>query len=233
MITVGTRNEETRHLWVEKKLADVPPGWRILDAGAGEQRYRKSCSHLRYVSQDFAQYKPETVNSGLQMEKWEYGKLDIVCDITSIPEPDESFEAVLCLEVLEHVPDSAKALHELARLVRKGGRLIVSAPFCSLTHFAPYHFSTGFNRYFYEKHLPENGFQVIEVTCNGNYFDYLAQELRRVESVAGRYAGSKPNKLEQWTMKVLLKMLQRFSNLDTGSKDLLCFGLQVVAEKRR
>lgn len=231
MLTVGTKNEETRRLWVERKLAEIPDGWRILDAGAGEQQYRKFCSHLRYVSQDFAQYKPEAVKSGLQMPQWNYGKLDIVCDITKIPEPDGSFDAVISFEVLEHVPDPVKVIQELSRLVRNGGRLLLSAPFCSLTHFAPYHFSTGFNRFFYEKHLQENGFRVLEMTANGNYFEYLAQELRRVESVAGNYAGGKANKVEQWATKVILKMLQRFSDRDTGSKELLTFGLQVVAEK--
>lgn len=231
MITVGTKNEETRCKWVEGKLAEVPAGWRILDAGAGEQAYRKCCSHLRYVSQDFAQYQPAAVGSGLQMGSWDYGKLDIVCDITDIPEPDASFDAILCLEVLEHVPDPRAVIVELSRLLRPGGRLIMSAPFCSLTHFAPHHYATGFNRYFYEKHLPENGLQLLELTANGNYFEYVAQELRRLDTVTQRYASERLSRIERWAQKILLKVLQTSSESDKGSEELLAFGYQVVAEK--
>jgi ubiquinone/menaquinone biosynthesis C-methylase UbiE len=233
MLTIGTKNEQTRETWVAQKLAEVPRNWRILDAGAGEQQYRKFCSHLQYVSQDFAQYNPSEVKRGLQMPQWDYGKLDIVCDITQIPEPDQSFDAVMCLEVLEHVPDPIAALREVSRLVRKGGRLIVSAPFCSMTHFAPYHFSTGFSRFFYEKHLPDNGLKILELTANGNYFEYVAQELRRVQSTAAKYAGGHTTRIERWATKVLLKMLQRFGERDTGSEELLTFGLQIVAEKQQ
>ena len=233
ILTVGTKNEETRHAWVAQKLADLSPGSRILDAGAGEQPYRQFCSHLRYVSQDFAQYESTVSNTGLQMAKWDYGRLDIICDITAIPEPDGSFDAVMCLEVLEHVADPLSVIHELSRLVRKGRRLIASAPVCSLTHFAPYHFSTGFSRFFYEKHLPENGFRVLEVTPNGNYFEYLAQELRRLEDVAMKYGRMRPGRLERGAITRLLKMLQRFSSHASGSDELLAFGFQVIAEKER
>ena len=178
------QNAENRDEWVARKLAELPAGWRILDAGAGEQQYKKLCPHLRYVSQDFGGYNSEAVQAGLQMADWNYGKLDIVSDIASIPEPDGAFDAVICLEVLEHVPDPVIVIRELSRLLRKNGRLIVSSPFCSLTHFAPFHFSTGFSRYFYEKHLPDCGLHILEISANGNYFEYIAQELRRVESIA-------------------------------------------------
>src|SRR5206468_2559034 len=105
---------------------------------------------------------------GLQMTAWDYGKLDIVSDIAAIPEPDGSFDAILCSEVLEHVPDAVKVIGELARLLRSGGTLILTAPFNSMTHFAPYHFSTGFSRYFYEHHLPASGLTIEELSHNGN-----------------------------------------------------------------
>ncbi len=187
MTTVGTKNLSTREAWLEKTLKNIPEGSRILDAGAGELKYRQFCLHLNYVSQDFAQYDGKGDKKGLQTSAWDQSKLDIVSDITSIPEPDESFDAVMCIEVFEHLPEPVKAIKEFARLLKPGGHLIITAPFCSLTHFAPYHFHTGFNRYFYEKHLPDNGFEIIELRENGNFFEYLAQEIRRVPSVAKTY----------------------------------------------
>lgn len=39
MTTVGTKNQFNRELWLEKILKQIPAGFCILDAGAGEQRY--------------------------------------------------------------------------------------------------------------------------------------------------------------------------------------------------
>lgn len=235
MRNVGTRNEAARAAWVEAAVRALPAGGRILDAGAGEQQYRKFCSHLRYVSQDFGQYQPDESphrDTGLQVQGWQYGKLDHVCDITAIPEPDGSFDAILCTEVFEHIPDPLAAVREFARLLRPGGELIVTAPFCSLTHFAPYHFATGFSRYWYEHHLPGYGFNVAELTPNGNYFEYTAQELRRLPSVVERYAGTRAGLAFKLLSRLMLLWLGRWSARDKGSSDILAYGWHVRAVKR-
>ena len=53
-------------------------------------------------------------------------------DITAIPHPDASFDAILCNHVLEHVPEDQKAMGELFRVLRPGGWAILQVPF-SLT----------------------------------------------------------------------------------------------------
>lgn len=235
MSAVGSHtsmNEHKRAQWIRRQLKSLPAGWRLLDAGAGEQQYRDACAHLKYVSQDFAAYKPDEKNTGLQMPEWNYGKLDIISDIVSIPEPDASFDAILCSEVLEHIPDPIKAIKEFSRLLRKGGKLILTAPFCSMTHFAPHHYATGFSMYFYEKHLPENDFTIVDSEFNGNYFDYLEQELRRVDSVAQRYGNQQPSWVEYQAMKSVRKMLLRFSMKGDQSSELLSFGIHVLAERK-
>jgi len=230
--TAGTRNESTRNAWVERILKKIPPGSRLLDAGAGEKRFGLACSHLVYVSQDFSQYDGQGDGKGLQTGTWDQKCLDIVSDITAIPEPDASFDVILCTEVFEHLPQPLLALREFSRLLKPGGKLVLTAPFCSLTHFAPFHFYTGFSRYFYETLLPICGFEILEREVNGNYFEYIAQELRRIPMVAEQYAGDRPGKLESFAMRVLLKMLERLSGEDTGSSDLLHFGSHVLAVKR-
>lgn len=229
---VGRDNESNRHAWLAQTLARVPAGGRILDAGAGTQQYKRFCQHLEYVSQDFAQYNGQGDARGLQTGSFEYGKLDIVSDITAIPESDASFDAVMCTEVLEHVPDPPRALAELCRLLKPGGQMILTAPFCSLTHFSPYHFSTGFNRYFYETLLDQHGIDIQEMTPNGNYFEYMAQEVRRIRSAAKSFTSSKPRLGERLAMMLVNRMLARFSKLDEGSSELCCYGYHVVAQKR-
>jgi ubiquinone/menaquinone biosynthesis C-methylase UbiE len=225
-------NEERRKRWICEKLKSLPSGIRILDAGAGEQPYKKYCSHLNYVSQDFAKYVPNAVKSGLHMQKWEYGSLDIVSDITSIPEPDSSFDAILCSEVFEHIPDPLSAIREFYRLLKKDGKLILTAPFCSLTHFAPYHYYTGFNKYFYLEHLGNKGFEILEITTNGNYFEYLQQELNRVEIMSSLYKGSKISFIERKALGIVSRLLKNISKASEGSEEILNFGFHIFAQKK-
>lgn len=232
MNSVGTKNEANRISWLEEVLAQITAGSRILDAGAGEQKFKKFCKHLDYVAQDFAKYDGKGDARGLQTGARNLSNLDIVCDITAIPEQDGSFDAIMSIEVLEHLPDPIEAVREFARLLRPGGQLILTAPFCSLTHYAPYHFYSGFNRYFYEKHFSDYGFQVDELVENGNYFEYLAQEVRRIATVAEQYVKIRPTLLESLATRLVLNMLNRFSASDKGSSELLNYGCFVKATKK-
>jgi ubiquinone/menaquinone biosynthesis C-methylase UbiE len=229
---VGTKNEATRNQWVEAKLLSLPEGLRILDAGAGEQQYKKYCTHLKYVSQDFAQYDGLGDDVGLQTGSWDNSNLDIVGDITNIPEPDASFDVILCTEVFEHLPNPVLAIQEFSRLLKSDGHLIITAPFCSLTHFAPYHYSTGFNRYYYEQHLADNNLKSLSIEPNGNYFEYIAQEVRRIEDVAIVYSKNKhPHFFQRIAIWMMLNMLNKMSQSDKGSSALLHFGCHVHATK--
>lgn len=232
MITVGTKNEFTRDAWIEKTLKALSPGLRILDAGAGEQKYKPWCEHLKYVSQDFGHYDGEGDGKGLQIGKWDYSKLDIGSDITRIPEPDGSFDVVMCTEVFEHIPEPIRAIKEFNRLLKNGGILILTAPFCSLTHFAPYHYYSGYNRYFYEKFLVENGFEVLEISMNGNFFEYIAQEIRRIPSIAETYCGTKQGRVFRFVSRIMLRWLELLSDMDRGSDEVLCHGYHVRAVKK-
>ena len=79
----------------EEGLSAIPTGSGILDAGAGELRYRSLCSHLEYVSQDFSGYDGQGDGAGLQAGGWDQTKLDIVSDIAHIPAQDASFDAIM------------------------------------------------------------------------------------------------------------------------------------------
>ena len=49
----------------------------------------------------------------------------ITADITALPFADGSFDGITCGYVLEHVPEPAKALSEISRVLRKGGRMLL------------------------------------------------------------------------------------------------------------
>ena len=230
MFKVGTTNEVTRVNWIEKTLSKIPSGLTILDAGAGESQFRKFCSHLNYIAQDFGQYDG-TGDIGLQTGKWDNSKLDIVSDIVDIPLPENSVDAIMCTEVLEHIPDPVAALKEFSRLLKPGGYLLITAPFASLTHFAPFHFASGLSRFFYEHHFKNLGFSIDDLQLNGNYFEYIAQENRRIKSMAQQYGGTRLTIIDKIIIHLNLALLQKLSKKDKGSSELLCYGVHVFGRK--
>lgn len=178
-------NEENRRAWVCAKLAALPPGLKLLDAGAGQQPYKPYCQHLKYAAQDFGRYTPQG-GEGLQVSGWDYGRMDFTGDVWAIPAPDGSFDVVLCTEVLEHVPYPNETLREFARLLKPGGTLLVTAPYACLPHMRPHFYYSGFSREYFESQLDRLGFAVRECRANGSFFLYLAQEtLRGLKLVPG------------------------------------------------
>ena len=230
--SIGHENVSNRERWIEKTLAKVPSGFKILDAGAGEQPYKAWCQHLEYVSQDFGEYDSHKIQEGLQPADFDTSNVDIQSDITAIPLPDASFDVVMCIEVLEHVPDPLSAFRELDRLLKPGGLMIITAPFASLTHFAPYHFSTGFTKYFYTNILTE-GYIILEIESNGNFFEYLAQETRRVPDIAKQYSKQKLRFMDRLVIQKMLQLLEKLNKKGNKSDELLCFGHHIFAQKHK
>jgi SAM-dependent methyltransferase len=167
---VWSFNTFNRREWVAEEAARVPRGARVLDVGAGPGQYRPLFAHCEYLTQDFGQ-EPATIGK--------YTKLDFECDITAIPVESESFDAVLCTEVLEHVPEPLKALAEIARILKPGGKLLLTAPLGSLLHQEPYHYYGGYTPYFYRRFLPELGFEIEDLHSNQGFFSLFGQETQR------------------------------------------------------
>ncbi len=53
-------------------------------------------------------------------------------DLTRLSFEDQSFDAIISLDVMEHIPDFTQAFREASRVLRRGGRMIWSAPFVDL-----------------------------------------------------------------------------------------------------
>lgn len=228
-------NQQAHHDWIQAKLREMHAGRSILDVGAGECAYKPACSHLSYTSQDLSIYDGAGDTKGLQTGSWDFSNIDIRCDILDIPE-NVKYDIILCTEVLEHVPDPVRVLEKIDRVLAPGGDIILTAPFCSLTHFAPYHYSTGFSQYFYRYHLGRLDYEIIELAPNGGFFDYLYQELGRVPSVKHNYLG---RKLSFWgrrrrrgALRFIETLVEEDMKAGRPSSELLTMGWHVHARKQ-
>jgi len=115
---------------------DIDEKSRILDIGCGEGRHTiRACQEegTFCVGADYGYDNLVTTKGKLRFHEdindlsckdW-----DLSCmDVTSMPFKDNSFDVVICSEVLEHIPDDAKAFSELIRIVKPGKTLAVSVP---------------------------------------------------------------------------------------------------------
>lgn len=232
-MTAGLSNDANRDAWIERQLGLIPANSKIIDIGAGPCRYKKFCSHLDYTSQDFCQYTGAGDGQGLQSGSWDYSQIDIVSDITDIPVGDGTFDAAICTEVLEHLPDPIQGLREISRILKRseGATLLLTAPFACLTHQSPHFYYTGFSEHFYTTHLSELGFDV-EIEENGNFFECLAQEIHRLPGMAARFSNAGLSDSMIAALRDLLGCLGELSARDTGSAKLLSHGLHIRATRR-
>lgn len=144
--------------------ATVPPGAVVLDAGAGEQPYRDLFAHCRYEAADFERVdKP-------------YARSTYVCDLASIPVEDGRFDAVVCNQVLEHLPEPASVLAELHRVLKPGGRMICTAPLFYEEHERPFDFYR-YTQFGWRHLLQKAGFEVERLDWMEGYFGTVAYQL--------------------------------------------------------
>lgn len=114
------------HIMAKRYLGNVQ-GKRVLEIGCGRGGFSK---YLVECGSDLvaADFSPAAVAIAKQLLK-DFPPCDIrVADIQDIPFGDNEFDVVISLETLEHVPDPHKGLTELIRVIKPGGRLLVTTP---------------------------------------------------------------------------------------------------------
>jgi SAM-dependent methyltransferase len=115
-------------------------------------------------------------------EGYQYGPLDYVGNVWEINESDGAFDAILCTEVLEHIPYPNETIKELSRLLKRNGKLILTAPSNCLRHMDPYFFYSGFSDRWYETILTNNNLKIELIEVVGDYYSWLSVELARTAS---------------------------------------------------
>ena len=177
-------NQFIRDTFVRLELKKIKKNSLILDAGCGSQRYKSNCSHLKYMSQDFTGYSKDlkkSIDTAYQhLNAYAYGNhIDYIGNIWNISVKNNTFDAILCTEVFEHIPYPIETVKEFSRILKKNGILILTAPSNCLRHMDPYFFYTGFTDRFYEKILTENNFSIKKIEPVGDYYSWLSVEVAR------------------------------------------------------
>jgi SAM-dependent methyltransferase len=143
-------------------------GMLVLDAGAGKSPYRGLFKHATYEAADFAELGTN------------YAPLDYVCDITDIPVEDGRFDRVLFNQVLEHLPEPGRALTELHRVLKPGGRVFCSVPLFYEEHQKPYDFFR-YTQFSLRRLFEEAGFEVVRIEWLEGYLGTVSYQFHQMQ----------------------------------------------------
>jgi SAM-dependent methyltransferase len=105
-------------------LAEVRAGERVLDLGCGSGRFLTA---LRDAGAD--PVGVEIAEAAAERARATGVEVRLAEPDGTLPFGHGEFDLVWCSEVLEHIPDVAAALHEVRRVLRRDGRLLLTVPY--------------------------------------------------------------------------------------------------------
>jgi len=148
------------HKFVKDSLRsfDTSTPTSVLDVGCGSLPYKSFSG-------------PEWIWTGLDVEGNPLADIWVATTDKTWDLPSESFDLVLCTEVLEHSKYPENILTEIHRVLKPGGKLILTTPFIYPIHGAPSDYRR-FTPHFYEDNL--NGFELKVLRLTGGYGSTLA-----------------------------------------------------------
>lgn len=137
---------------------------RLMDFGCGSKPYRSLFNVQEYIGIDFENPGHPHINE----------QIDVFYDGKRIPFDNETFDAVFSSEVFEHVFNLDEVLKEINRVVRIGGKMLVTCPFSICEHEVPNDFAR-YSSYGLRSLLERNGFEVLEQDKTGNSVETVFQ----------------------------------------------------------
>ena len=140
----------------------------LLDFGCGSKPYEKLILSwggvVKYIGVDIEE-------SGHTHEN---EKIDFFWDGKRLPFENSSFDSVLCSEVLEHVFEPDDTLQEIKRVLKDGGKILLTIPFFWEEHEIPYDYAR-YSSYGIKYLLDKNGFRIVKMQKCGNSVQVVFQ----------------------------------------------------------
>lgn len=141
---IGTPWRRANWRFLQQQVARLNPDALILDVGAGRGDFADLFDGRNYLALDV----------------YPYPEVDIVCDLTQVnPFRPGSFDAILLLNVMEHVYDTRALLDSLAGMLKPGGVILLAIPFLVKIHQAPIDF-VRYTHYALQRLAEDAGLQV-------------------------------------------------------------------------
>jgi SAM-dependent methyltransferase len=143
---------------------------RLLDVGCGEKPYQHLFTHVtEYIGVEHEATFAATDTS-------RRGGPDVTYDGKRLPFADASFDSVLSAQVLEHTPHPGELIGEMARVLKPGGVLLMSAPFSFRLHEEPHDYFR-FSPHGLRELCDRAGLDVDHVEPHGGLWSLLGHKL--------------------------------------------------------
>jgi SAM-dependent methyltransferase len=162
---------------------------RLLDIGCGNKPYRDLFNVVEYIGIDIENEAHDHTND----------KVDFIFDGKKIPFNDQSFDSIFSSEVFEHVFHLEELIQESHRVLKGGGKLLITLPFVWIEHEKPNDFAR-YTTFGIINLLERNGFTIERSEKSSTYFEAIFQMI-----AAYIYQTIIPkNSILNWPLAVLL-----------------------------
>jgi len=214
---LNTHQVEDDHWWYRGRRRvldrvigslDLPPGAQILDAGCGSGRNMLELARLGEVTG--IELSPASVAVARARDVGEV----IEGSVEELPFEDDSFDFAVCLDVIEHLDRDRQTLRELRRVIRPGGRLLITVPaYPSLwsSHDVVNHHRRRYTRASLLAAASESGWEATRTTHFNALLLPAAMAYRWWERLSHQPLGERSSDLERtppWLNRILRFPLQ-------------------------
>lgn len=135
----------------------------LMDFGCGLKPYKPLFKVDQYIGVDF---KGEGETYGQQL-------VDVFYDGHTIPFPNDHFDSIFCSEVFEHIFNLEEIMVELHRVLKPGGRILISCPFAFGEHEVPNDFAR-YTSFAIQDLFKRHGFEIEHYEKTGSFIEALA-----------------------------------------------------------
>lgn len=161
---------------------------------------------------DIDKYNLKVVYANLSIAK----RPDMQAEAAWLPLRSESFQVVICSEILEHVPDPSSVLKEAHRVLRSRGILLVCVPFLTRIHGDPYDFGR-YTDYYWSETLLAAGFADIAIERQGSFWSVLVDMVRDLACLNGNRSTPRNEWLRRLISRGLGKAKQKAVKWDRSA----------------